>query len=102
MDQRPDPSFKKYFDWPTHKDLKGTIKARTVLEEKTTPPSLDPTRSYFKPIQKKKKSTLKNLKTNKVTDEDFLLLESFLIEISMKEDPSFQSVSSKPPDQVRF
>ena len=80
MDQRPDPSFKKYFDWPTHKDPKGTVKARTVLEEKKTPPSLDTSRSYSKLSKKKKRSSVRNLKTHKVTDEDFLLLESFILE----------------------
>ena len=80
MDQRPDPSFKKYFDWPTHKDPKGTVKAKTVLEEKTTPPSLDTSRSYSKLSKKKKRSSVRNLKTHKVTDEDFLLLESFILE----------------------
>ena len=84
MDQRPDPSFKKYFDWPIHKDPKGTVKARTVLEEKSTLLSLDITRSCLKPSKKKKKTTLKSLKTHKVTDEDFLLLESFILETSFK------------------
>ena len=83
MDQRPDPMFKKYFDWPTHKDPKGTVKARTVLEEQKTP-SLDNSRSYSKPSKKKKRSSVKNLKTHKVTDEDFLLLESFILENDFK------------------
>ena len=99
MDQRPDPSFKKYFDWPIHKDPRGTVKARTVLEEKPTLLSLESSRSrsYIRTSKKKKKSTLKNLKTHIVTDEDFLLLESFLIEISMRGDQS-----QKAPDQVRL
>ena len=84
MDQRPDPMFKKYFDWPTHKDPNGTVKARTVLEEQKTLPSLDNSRSYSKPSKKKKRSSVKNLKTHKVTDEDFLLLESFILENDFK------------------
>ena len=104
MDQRPDPSVKKYFNWPIHKDPKGTVKARAVLEEKSSLLSLDISKSFFKPKKKKKKTTLKNLKIHKVTDEDFLLLESFLKEISMRGESSknFQQISSEAPDQVRF
>ena len=83
MDQRPDPSFKKYFDWPTHKDPKGTVKAKTVLEEKTAPTSSSSSRCS-KPSKKKKRSIVRNLKIHKVTDEDFLLLESFILEHSFK------------------
>ena len=89
MDQRPDPLFKKCFDWPIYKDPKGTVKPRTGLEDKTTPPSMDTTKPFFKPSKKKKRSTLKNLKTDKVTDEDFLLLESFILENSLQDQVVF-------------
>ena len=95
MDQRPDPSFRKYFNWPIHKDPKGTVKTRAVFEEKRTLPPLDIARSYFKPSKKKKRSTLKNHKTHKVTDDDFLLLESFLFEALEKGDPSKHEKSPK-------
>ena len=85
MDQRPDPSFKKYFDWPTHKDPKGTVKAKTVVEEKTAQTSSSSSSSRCsKPSKKKKRSIVRNLKIHKVTDEDFLLLESFILEHSFK------------------
>ena len=100
IDQKPDPSFKKYFDWPIYKDPKGTIKTRTVQVERRTLPSSDTSRSYFKPSKKKKRSTLKNLKTQKVTDEDFRLLESFLSEILPAS--KSQHIPLKNKDQVIF
>ena len=87
MDKKPDLSFRKYFNWPTLKDRKGTIKNETVVEKRPA--------SEFggdaKPTKRKKKRAMKNQLTDSVTDEDFLLLESFLLELSAIE-----------PDQVIF
>ena len=77
--ERPDPTFRKYFAWPTHKDPKGTFKTQTVLLEQ--PPSSLPSKSsrgFVKP--KKKKVGLKVPLKQKVADEDFLLLEAFISE----------------------
>ena len=76
--ERSDPSFRKYFDWPTHKDPKGTVKTQTVLEGKLNYLPLETSRGVVKP--KKKKKTLKNPLIQKVADEDFLLLEGFITE----------------------
>ena len=81
MDKKPDLSFRKYFNWPTFKDPKGTIKTETVVEKR--PPS--EFRGNAKPIKRKKKRAMKNQLTDRVTDEDFLLLESFLLELSVIE-----------------
>ena len=78
MDQRPDTSFGKYFNWPTFKDPKGTIKTQTVVEKR---PTLE-LRGDAKPSKRRKKRAMKKQVMNRVTDEDFLLLESFLSEIS--------------------
>ena len=87
MDKNPDSSFRKYFNWPTLKDPKGTIKTETVVEKRPA--------SEFggdaKPTKRKKKRAMKNRLMGSVTDEDFLLLESFLLELSAIE-----------PDQVIF
>ena len=79
MDQTPDSSFRKYFDWPTHKDPKGTIKIETVIVK--TSLSEEIPRVYVRPTKKKKRMAVKT--PAKVTDEDFLLLEAFLSEISV-------------------
>ena len=79
MDQTPDSSFRKYFDWPTHKDPKGTIKIETVIVK--TSLSEEIPRGYVRPTKKKKRMAVKT--PSKVTDEDFLLLEAFLGEISV-------------------
>ena len=77
MDKKPDSSFRKYFNWQTLKDPKGTIKTETVVEKRPA--------SEFggdaKPTKRKKKRAMKNQLTDRVTDEDFLLLESFLMEL---------------------
>ena len=78
MDQKPDSSFRKYFSWPTFKDPKGTIKTETVVEKRPA----SEFRGDAKPIKRKKKRAMKNQSTDGVTDEDFLLLESFLLELS--------------------
>ena len=78
MDQKPDTSFRKYFNWPTFKDPKGTIKTQTVVEKR---PTLE-LRGDAKPSKRRKKRAMKKQVMNRVTDEDFLLLESFLSEIS--------------------
>ena len=78
MDQKPDSSFRKYFSWPTFKDPKGTIKTETVVEKR---PALEVV-GDAKPFKRSKKRAMKKQLTDRVTDEDFLLLESFLLEIS--------------------
>ena len=78
MDQTPDSSLRKYFDWPTHKDPKGTIKIETVIVK--TSLSEEIPKGYVRPTNKKKRMAAKT--QAKVTDEDFLLLEAFLWEIS--------------------
>ena len=81
MDQQLDSSFRKYFNWPTFKDPKGTIKTQTVVEKRPA----SKFRGDAKPIKRKKKRAMKNKLTDRVTDEDFLLLESFLLELSAPE-----------------
>ena len=78
MDKKPDLSFRKYFNWPTFKDPKGTIKTETVVEKRPA----SEFRGDAKPIKRKKKRAMKKQLTDGVTDEDFLLLESFLLELS--------------------
>ena len=85
--ERQDPSFKKYFSWHTHKDPKGTVKTQTVLEGLPTSLPLEPSGGFNKPM-KKKKMTLKTPSLQKVTDEDFLLLEAFISEGFVTEDPN--------------
>ena len=83
--ERPDPTFRKYFDWPTHKDPKGTVKNQTVLLE--GPQSSLPhksSRGFVKPM--KKKEALKFPLKQKVPDEDFLLLEAFISESLVKKE----------------
>ena len=83
--ERPDLTFRKYFDWPTHKDPKGTFKTQTVLLEK--PRSSLPLKSstgFVKPI--KKKVALKFPLEQKVSDEDFRLLEAFILESLFKKE----------------
>ena len=77
MDKKPDSSFRKYFNWQTLKDPKGTIKTETLVEKK---PVFE-VRGDAKPTKRKKKRAMKNQLTDRVTDEDFLLLESFLMEL---------------------
>ena len=83
--ERPDPTFRKYFDWPTHKDQKGTFKTQTVLEGTPTSLPLKSSKRFVKPM--KKKVALKFPLKQKVSDEDFLLLEAFISEsLVTKED----------------
>ena len=81
MDQKPDTSFRKYFNWPTFKDPKGTIKTQTVVEKR---PALE-FKGDAKPSKRSKKRAMKKQVMDRVTDEDFLLLQSFLLEISATE-----------------
>ena len=94
MDEKPDSSFRKYFNWPTLKDPKGTIKTETVVEKRPASKS----RGDAKPIKRKKKRAMKNQLTDRVTDEDFLLLESFLLELSALE--TDQVIFSKKITQI--
>ena len=93
--ERSDPSFRKYFDWPTHKDPKGTVKTQTVLEGKPNSLPLELSSGVFK--LKKKKKTLKNPLRQKVADEDFHLLEAFINEY-FEETTSYLEFN----DQVKF
>ena len=76
--ERPDPTFRKFFEWPTHKDPKGTVKTETVVER--TPTSLPFQTSRAIVRQRKKKMALKTPMMQKIEDEDFLLLEAFILE----------------------
>ena len=83
--ERPDPTFRKYFDWPTHKDPKGTFKTQTVLlEEPVSSLSLKSSTGFVKSM--KKKVALKFPLKQKVSDEDFLLLEAFISESLLKKE----------------
>ena len=55
MDQKPDTSFRKYFNWPTFKDPKGTIKTQTVVEKR---PALE-FKGDAKPSKRSKKRAMK-------------------------------------------
>ena len=79
MDQQLDSSFRKYFNWPTFKDPKGTIKTENVAEKR---PALEFRDDDARPSKRTKKRAMKKQLKDRVTDEDFLLLESFLLEIS--------------------
>ena len=81
MDEKPDTSFRKYFNWPIFKDPKGTIKTQTVVEKR---PALE-FKGDAKPSKRSKKRAMKKQVMDRVTDEDFLLLQSFLLEISATE-----------------
>ena len=97
MDQTPDASFRKYFDWPTHKDPKGTIKIETVIVKTSLPEEIP--RGYVRPTKKKKRMAVKT--PAKFTDEDFLLLEAFLWEISVTGSAKTrEQVPSLSQDQV--
>ena len=99
MDQKPDPSFRQYFNWPTLKDPKGTLKTRTVLKEQTSSLPADSSRKVCRPIKKKRKTASKTSKTSKVRDEDFLQLQAFIMEIFGPEEPT-RIRNPKSHDQV--
>ena len=86
--ERADPAFRKYFDWPTHKDPKGTVKARNVFEKKPSSYPLVSSRSFVRPIKKKRKMASRTSNKSKVTDKDFLLLEAFIVEMFDTEKPA--------------
>ena len=98
MDQQLDSSFRKYFNWPTFKDPKGTIKTETVVEKR--PALALESRDDANPSKRNKKRAMKTQRTNRVTDEDFLLLESFLLELSATD--STQVFSSKKITQISY
>ena len=87
--ERPDPTFRKYFEWPTHKDPKGTVKTQAVLEGTATSLPFGTSREIVR--QRKKKMPLKTPMIQKIADEDFLLLEAFILELFVPEE-----------DQVNF
>ena len=88
--ERPDPLFRKLFDWPIHKDPKGTTKTQTVLVLPTSFPSELP-RGYDRPMKKKRRVIFKTPLAEKVADEDFLLLQDFIFEYFGSEDQVFLS-----------
>ena len=85
MDKRPDPLFRNCFYWPTHKDPKGTHKTNSVVV--TNRQATLPVKRSRVPFKKKVLRTPKAIKAHAVTDEDFLLLQSFLSEISAMDEP---------------
>ena len=100
--ERPDPSFRKLFYWPTHKDPKGTVKTQTVLEGLPTSLSLDAPRGFVRPMKKKKmRMTLQTPLTNKVSDDDFFLLGAFILELFAMEEPT-SNENQKFKEQVIF
>ena len=76
--ERPDPTFRRYFEWPTHKDPKGTVKTQAVLEGTATSLPFGTSREIVR--QRKKKMPLKTPMIQKIADEDFLLLEAFILD----------------------
>ena len=90
--ERPDPLFRKLFDWPIHKDPKGTTKTQTVLGLPTSFPS-ESSRGYDGPMKKKKRTISKTPLTQKVADEDFLLLQDFILEYFGSEHQVFHILS---------
>ena len=98
--ERPDPSFGKMFYWPTHKDPKGTVKTQSVFEGLPTSSPLESTRGFIKPKKKKMRMSLKASFTNTVSDDDFLLLEAFILEKFAMKEP--RNGNQKFNDQVVF
>ena len=78
--ERPDPTFRKYFEWPTHKDPKGTVKTQAVLEGTATSLPFGTSREIVRQ-RKKKMMMMKTPMIQKIADEDFLLLEAFILDI---------------------
>lgn len=83
---------------PRHDGPRGTVKTQTVLEG--VPTSLEAPRGFVRPMKKKKmRKTLQTPLTIKVSDDDFILLEAFILELlAMKEPPS--NGNQKFNDQV--
>ena len=88
--ERPDPMFQKYFAWPTRKDPKGTVK-NNVLEVRTTSLPVPKSRGQITPSKKKIRRTINAGRTKATTDEDFILLESFLAEIFPSNESAWKS-----------
>ena len=86
--ERPDPLLRKLFNWPTHKDPKGTVKTQTVLGLPTPFPS-ESSRGYVRPMKKKRRMVSKTPLAPKVADEDFLLLQAFIQEYFGSENQVF-------------
>ena len=84
--------FRNLFDWPTHKDPKGTTKTQTVLGLPTSFPS-ESSRGYGRPMKKKRRMGSKTALTQKVADEDFLLLQAFILEYFGPENQVFIIIS---------
>ena len=82
--------FHKYFSWQTRKDPKGTVKTNLV-EVRTTSPPVPIVRGQIIPSKKKIRRTLNAGRTKATTDEDFMLLESFLAEMFPSNEPGWKS-----------
>ena len=95
--EKPDPSFRKYFHWTTHKDPKGTVK--NPIDTISLP--FKPSRGFVTPMKKKKKLASKTPLSDKVADEDFHLLQDFISENFGTKEPSCVEVPV-PNDQVIF
>ena len=93
--EKPDPSFRKYFHWTTHKDPKGTVK--NPIDPISLP--LKPSRGFVTPMKKKKKLASKTPLSDAVADEDFHLLQDFISENFGTKEPESDGV---PKDQVIF
>ena len=91
--EKPDPSFRKFFHWTTHKDPKGTVK--NPIDTISLP--FKPSRGFVKPMKKKKKLASKTTLSDEVADEDFHLLQDFISENFGNKEPTSDGV---PEDQV--
>ena len=93
--EKPDPSFRKFFQWKTKKDPKGTVK--NPIDTISLP--FKPSRGFVTPMKKKKKLASKTPLSDEVADEDFHLLQDFISENFGTKDPTSDGV---PKDQVIF
>ena len=87
--ERPDPLFRKMFNWPTHKDPKGTVKNQSVFEGLPRSFPSESSRGYVRPMKKKRRMVSKTPLAPKVADEDFLLLQAFIQEYFGSENQVF-------------
>ena len=93
--EKPDPAFRRYFHWSTHKDPKGTVK--NPIDTISFP--FKPSRCFVTPMKKKKKLASKTPLSDEVADEDFHLLQDFISENFGNKEPTSDGV---PIDQVIF
>ena len=80
--EQPDPSFRKYSNWPIMKDPKGTKKPNPMTGPKKTFMEELSKHDLTRPIMKRKAYAQHTSSPSRhVTDGDFLLLESFLSDL---------------------